>query len=318
MKKAVCRERLIFVFRPRKRYKWDAKVLFVSFEYNITIKPIKTMEHIRETIKIQKAAWDLDDLEVIPTFEMKAISDVGIVLGAFFGEKIIGMIYGYHHFPDRHYSHMMAVLPEWQSKGIGYLLKRTHRELALNSPHNVNYIEWTVDPLLPNNAYLNFAKLGGICRKYYIDYYGDASSFGLYKGLPTDRFLVEWPIRAERVKRRIKHYKEDRVHVDKLLSKSPPINEIKNDKWKEIKKIGTSLERFTVQVPHDFHKLRVEQPQIALDWRLKFREVCLETLSNGWIVVDYHSFIKNHSRINFYEFAREEVLEQNEIFGIKK
>ena len=289
----------------------------MELEKILTVKPIKTMEEIKQTIRIQKAAWDLVDLEVIPTFEMKAISDVGIVLGAFTKEnEIIGMIYGYHHFPDRHYSHMMAVLPEWQGKGVGFFLKKAHRRIALNSEHIVNFIEWTVDPLLPNNAFLNFSKLGGICRKYYVDYYGDASAFGLYRGLPTDRFLVEWPIRSERAERRIKDYKKDRVSKEELLKRSPPINNIKDDRWVSLDRDIDSLRSFSVQVPADFQRLRKEKLQIAIDWRIRFRDISQKTLGKGWVIIDYHSFKEDDKRTNFYEFIRKEEIDKDEILGV--
>ncbi len=270
---------------------------------NFTIRKVKTMEEIHGIVEIQRRAWDLVDLEIVPTFEMKAVADVGIVLAAFDqNEKPIGFIYGFHQFPDVHYSHMMAVLPEWQSRGIGLELKKAHREIALDSVHRVNYIKWTVDPLLPNNAYLNFAKLGAYSSKYYVNYYGDPSGFGLYEGLPTDRFVITWPIRSQKVERRIKDYRIDRVSEQELIARSPPINEIQDDRWKKVREFHT-LESFTVRVPSNFREIK-NRGDVAMEWRLKFRELCLSVFAKGWKAIDYHSFKTNENRVNYYEFSK--------------
>ena len=262
------------------------------------------MEEIRKLADIQRQAWGLEDLEIVPTFEMKAISDVGILLAAFDQEnEPIGFIYGFHQFPDIHYSHMMAVVPSMQGTGVGYEMKKTHRTMALGSPHRVNYIKWTVDPLLPNNAYLNFAKLGSYCDKYYIDYYGDASGFELYKGLATDRFLVTWPIRSQRVEERMKNYKAHRISKEELLEQSPPVNAVKENKWMGTQDF-TRHESFSVQVPSDFHSIRKTNLEIAIHWRTQFRNLCVQAFASGWKVIDYHSFGESSSRENYYEFSK--------------
>ncbi len=269
------------------------------------IKPITTMQEIHGIVEIQRQAWQLSDLEIVPTFEMKAVASVGIALVALSNTGTpIGYIYGFHNFPDNHYSHMMAVLPEWQGKGVGYALKKAHRDLALSSPHKVNNILWTVDPLLPNNAYLNFAKLGAVCSKYYVDYYGSAEDFGLYSGLPTDRFLITWPIRTQRVERRMSDYKVDRVSETDLLERSPVINEIVEGKWVSTRDFKSETS-FSLQVPTNFQWLRKNKLETALDWRYKFRELCLEALAKGWHVIDYHSFSEKGLRRNYYEFSQE-------------
>ena len=261
------------------------------------------MEEIHGIVEIQRQAWQLSDLEIVPTFEMKAVSDIGIALVALDTKNTpIGYIYGFHNFPHNHYSHMMAVLPEWQGKGVGFELKKAHRKLALASSHRVDNILWTVDPLLPNNAYLNFAKLGAVCSKYYVDYYGSAEDFGLYAGLPTDRFLITWPIRSKRVERRMKNYREDRVSEQDLLNNSPCINTIRNNEWIETREYN-GMESFTVQVPANFQWLRQYKLDIALQWRFKFRDLCLKAIENGYHVIDYHSFSEKDLRRNYYEFS---------------
>jgi predicted GNAT superfamily acetyltransferase len=61
-------------------------------------------------------------------------------------------------------------------------------------------MEWTFDPLEIKNAHLNIARLGAIARLYMRNIYGPSTS-PLQGGLPTDRLVVEWWLRSERVRR---------------------------------------------------------------------------------------------------------------------
>ena len=179
-----------------------------------SIRKVTNMQEIHGIVEVQRQAWDMPDIEVVATFEMKAVSDIGVVLVAIDMEnKPIGFIYAFPEFPNYHYSHMMATLPDWQGKGVGFAMKKYHRTIAIESRHHIDRIRWTVDPLLPNNAYLNFTKLGGVCSKYYPNYYGDPSEIGIYKGIPTDRFLLEWFIRDLRFLRSQRHL---RIHQPSL------------------------------------------------------------------------------------------------------
>lgn len=254
-------------------------------------------------VDVQRQAWQMKDIGITPNFEIKAVSDAGFVYVALHKEQVIGFIYGYHHFPDIHYSHMMAVLPEFQGHNVGFLLKKFHREEALRSQFPVNSIQWTVDPLLPNNAYLNFAKLGCYCDVYKVNYYGDPSGDGveIYAGVPTDRFKVVWPIKSPRAKQRMHNLKQDRVNTSTLLQRSPVINDIVELQYRPRDgKISTS---FCVEVPQDYQTIRQFHQQTALDWRITFRDICLKYFSQGYKVIDYHSQVDAGERKNYYEFS---------------
>ncbi len=266
------------------------------------IKRVETMDEIHGIVEIQRQAWQMDDLGIVPTFEMKAVASVGTVLVALDeNDTAIGFIYAYDQLPDAHYSHMMAVLPEWHGKSIGYELKKVHFKIAREN--NIKHIRWTVDPLLPNNAYLNFAKLGGICNEYYVDYYGspDAEGISIYAGLDTDRFLLDWRINDERVGRRMDNYKLDRITEDALFKKCNPVNTIENNLPKAIDGLMEQSTAFIVQIPSDFQQIREQEQDKAKVWRSFFREICLEYFKKGWYVLDYHSFNREK---NYYEFGK--------------
>lgn len=266
------------------------------------IHQVNSMDEIHQIVDIQRQAWKMPDLEIVATFEMKAVSDFGVVLVAVDNtKKSIGFIYAFPEFPHYHYSHMMAVLPEWDGKGVGFALKQYHRNLALKSEFNIDRIRWTVDPLLPNNAYLNFAKLGGRSSKYYVNYYGDPESIGLYSGLPTDRLMIEWFLNDERTERRMKNYRLDRISRSDLFSRSPAINKIENSRWVNLNNSDQSWQ-FSVQVPANYQELRKNNIELAIAWRIIFRKLCLNYFEKGWEITDYHSFKGKGKRENYYEF----------------
>lgn len=273
----------------------------VSFK----VRQVETMDEIKGIITVQKLAWKMSDLEVVPSFEMKAVASFSTVLIAVDdSENVIGFIYSLPH-SDRSkiYSHMMATLPEWQGKGVGFAMKKVHREIALQSEVQINSIVWTVDPLLTNNSYLNFAKLGGVCSTYYPNYYGDPEEVGIYKGIPTDRFLLEWYIGTEKVERRMKDFKSDRIDKETMLQRSPVINKIVDNRFEPIDN-STYTNNFSVEVPSDYQTLKNHSLEIAIEWRIEFRRICQENFEEGWEIIDFHSFLQDGKRRNYYEFAK--------------
>lgn len=271
-----------------------------------SIYRVTSLSELQGIVEVQRQAWGMSDLEIVPSSTLKAVTSFGTVLIAVDRLKeVIGFICAFPYFPDKHYSDMMAILPHWQGKGVGFALKKFHREIALNSEVPINSIVWTVDPLLTNNSYLNFSKLGGLSSIYYPDYYGDQEEIGIYKGLPTDRFLIEWQIRTDKVAKRMNDYKVDRITLSTLLERSPAINSIHkeqctiNDKFKP----RTS---FCVEVPANFQHLKNQNIEIAKDWRMKFRKICMKYFDTSWEISDFHTFLEYDIRRNYYEFTEKE------------
>jgi len=94
------------------------------------------------------------------------------------------------------HSHMLAVRQTRRNRGLGAQLKWEQRREALS--RGIKYMEWTFDPLVIPNAFLNIHRLGAISRAYLVDFYGVSSS-RLQGGLPTDRLLAEWELDSPRV-----------------------------------------------------------------------------------------------------------------------
>ncbi|MHA2365420.1 MAG: GNAT family N-acetyltransferase [Candidatus Hodarchaeales archaeon] len=285
----------------------------------ISIRKIKTIKEVNALADLMQEIWDLDDREVVPIFEMKAVSSFGTVIGAFLTSdktKPVGYIYAFPKFPNRHYSHMMGVHPKYQSKKIGFQLKKVHREIALDQKNpSIEAIEWTVDPLLPNNAFLNFRKLGVICNVYYDDYYGIADEVGIYPSLPTDRLLVEWFLNSKRVCQRFDSEKtltapfnstEEFLNIIKPITDSTFENNIlKCPNIFDIDKLKPEEINVSVEVPAQFLLDTNTSKKWAKDWRLYFRKLCHTFFQKKFFLVDYFSFIDDNTRRNFYVFTKD-------------
>ncbi len=159
---------------------------------------------MREVEQLQREIWGVEDLEVYPALALKPQKEVGaILIGAFAGGRMVGFVFGFPGILEGEtiiHSDMLGILPAYRSHSLGYLLKCAQREEAM--ARGIKRITWTFDPLQSRNAHLNFAKLGVIADRYYVDYYGTTSSF-LHR-FGTDRLWVTWLLTSERVESRLR------------------------------------------------------------------------------------------------------------------
>lgn len=153
---------------------------------------------------LQQAVWSFDPIDVVSHHILTVAAETGgQVLGAFDGDRMVGFAQSFAAIRGGKvylHSHMVAVSPEYQNRGIGRLLKMAQREDAM--ARGIDLIEWTFDPLETRNAYFNLARLGAIVRRYVPDFYGSSSS-PLHANLPTDRLVAEWRLTSPRVQARL-------------------------------------------------------------------------------------------------------------------
>jgi predicted GNAT superfamily acetyltransferase len=166
------------------------------------IAPVKTLADFEQAVDVQLAVWGYSDSDLIPKRVFIVAERIGgQVLGAYDGRALVGFamaLPGYRDGRPYLHSHMLAVLPEYRNAGLGRRLKLAQRDDALE--RGIDLMEWTFDPLEIKNAHLNIARLGAIARRYMRNIYGPSTS-PLQGGLPTDRLVVEWWLRSERVRR---------------------------------------------------------------------------------------------------------------------
>ncbi len=166
---------------------------------NIVVRHCDSLGEFEACVAIQRTVWGEDITVPAPLFVV-AKETGGQVLGAFEGARMAGFtlaLVGIHDGRPLLHSHMTAVLPEFQNRGIGRLLKLAQREDALL--RGITLVEWTFDPLELRNAYFNLMRLGAVVRRYIPNCYGITGS-PLHAGLPTDRLMAEWRLDSQRVK----------------------------------------------------------------------------------------------------------------------
>lgn len=264
---------------------------------DIIIRDLTTYEECVQVRQVQQACWGFTGGEgLYPPVLLTASQNGGTVLGAFDGDKMVGYLFGFlglheNRGPLKLCSQTMGVLPEYRGRGIAEQLKWAQRERALRL--GLKLITWTYDPLEGPNAYLNLRKLHGIVRTYKRNVYGE--HFGaLNEGLPTDRFLVEWWI--ERIADgglRIADGKE----ITRVEGSGAEQRLIKYD-------LEAEDEAVRVETPVNIQAIRQENLPLALEWRLKTREIFETYFARGYLAVDFTREERGGASRNLYTLWR--------------
>jgi predicted GNAT superfamily acetyltransferase len=227
----------------------------------------------------------------------------GVVLGAIAEGKLLGFLYaflGRYHGRLIHWSHMMAVEKRHRDKGLGFRMKLAHRELALQE--GIKSICWTYDPLQSRNALLNVARLAARVEEYIPDCYGHFASV-IEKGLPSDRFVVNWQINSARVARRLRGPARPPFNLD-----LPRINETGRNKEGFIvnREISPSFiePRLLLEIPTNTDEMRLRAMKLARQWRLETRRMFLRAVESGCRVLDFFVSETGGDRRAFYVLGR--------------
>ena len=148
------------------------------------IRELTVPEEFDACMDLQRDGFGWSDVELMPMrFFVVSRHIGGLVLGAFEAGKMVGFlsaIPGIRNGKPYWHSHILAVASIHRNSGIGTSLKFAQKEQALQ--RGIRLIEWTFDPMMSRNAYLNIEKLGVIVRRYYPSFYGK----------DRDRLVAEW------------------------------------------------------------------------------------------------------------------------------
>ena len=223
------------------------------------IRDCLSIEDYAACLEMQRSVWGFEALDITPlrSFVITRRGG-GFTLGAFDNSgKLLGFAHALPAFDEKlrpyYYSQMLAVDPAMQNTGIGVSLKLAQRERALKT--GIELMTWTFDPLQSRNAYFNLVKLGGVIRNYMVNYYGNQSTSVLHRGLDTDRVLVQWWMRSQRV-----------------------IDAIGGQHFKE--KVGAIIE-----VPREIEVIKRRDMEEARNWQLKVRTEFQNRLGEGMFCV---------------------------------
>lgn len=159
----------------------------------IEIRRLSTLADADEVVRVQIETWG--EQQVVPREMIRAMTSAGdLVQGAFRRGRMVGFALGFMAADDEGthlHSHMLAVIPDEQGRGIGYSLKMAQRDAALEA--GVTLMRWTFDPLIARNAHLNLSKLGASADGFTRNFYGDMSD-AINEGERTDRLWVQWDL----------------------------------------------------------------------------------------------------------------------------
>ena len=271
----------------------------------IAYRDLTTLEEFAQVVELERVIWGPGYDEVVPVPILTVtVKRGGILIGAFDGDAMIGFVYslpGIKAGKPMQWSHMLGVLDESRSAGVGRELKLRQRERALSM--ELDLIEWTYDPMQAMNAHLNFAKLGVIVEEYEENVYGESSS-PLHRGNPTDRFVAAWRIREPHVARRIAASGPFVIRTSEL-SDAVPVNRIEpSGDWFESVDVDLSLDarRLLVHIPTGFTDMLLRNPELALAWRICTRAIFTTYFDRGYKAVDF--MLDREARKGTYLLAR--------------
>src|SRR5436190_8001957 len=208
----------------------------------ISFRDLTTLDEFAAVVELERDIWGpgYDDVVPVPILAI-TVRRGGILIGAFEGDRLVGFVYsipGIKHNKPTQWSHMLGVIAEYRSAGLGRELKLLQRDRALAM--NLELIEWTYDPLQAANAHLNFAKLGVVVGEYEENVYGESAS-PLHRGNPTDRFVAEWWIRKPHVERRLAPAGPLAFGTVELAD-ARPVNSVAAGDWLESVDVDLSLD----------------------------------------------------------------------------
>jgi len=255
----------------------------------ISIQPVQTVEECRLIEQLQLEIWNSSVQEVVPDHLLWTIAKEGgvVLLARTEAGQPIGFAYGFIGLTEdkrpKLASHQAGVLPHYQDQGLGYQLKLAQRDLVL--ARGLDLITWTFDPLQGRNARFNLRKLGAVGHTYLRDLYGSMRD-ELNRGLPTDRFKLEWWLTSEHVVSRINNASPEQWPP---ASTCPVINTTRLERGLPVPQASFDLpptDCCLVEIPDDIQYLKDVDPDLALQWRLHTRELFETLFDQGYTAID--------------------------------
>lgn len=268
----------------------------------ITIRPLFGLEEMRAMVELQRTYWGEDAESVVPAQMLFSLANHGgHVLAAFDGDQPVGMLVGFigtdSAVTDRPalanlqlVSKRMVVLPDYRGAGIGFRLKAAQRDLA--NQQGIRLVTWTFDPVMALNAHLNLRKLGGVCTRYYQDYYGTVEDGGLVLLGTSDRLCVDWWVTSRRVEERLRGKRNDLTLEQVLAAGAPILNPAESGAagWPVPRSAPPQFGEGALallEIPPDFNGLLAQDVELARDWRSHTRAMFVQAFARGFIVSDF-------------------------------
>lgn len=266
----------------------------------LRLHDLTTLDHFRQVERLEGEIWGPIDLVPVPILAV-TVRRGAVLVGAWDGDRLAGFVYSFPVLRPlakeppwvSHWSHLLAVHPDYRGGGTGRDLKLAQRDRVLAL--GLDLIEWTYDPLQAPNAHLNFVTLGTVVEEYEENVYGESAS-PLHGGLPTDRFVCQWWIRRPHVERRVHPLGLPLVAREAI--DAPVVNVTRAaGSWLECVELDTARTepRLAVDIPPDYTAMLAAAPDLARSWRFETREIFTAYFAAGYRVVDF-SLDRAHGR----------------------
>ena len=164
-----------------------------AVEANVEVRRLRTLAAADEAMAVMRETWG--DNQTVPRELLRAFeASENLLQGAYRSGAMVGFALGFFGRDDDGFnlhSHMLAVMPDLRTSGVGYALKLAQRAAVAET--GVKRIRWTFDPLVARNAYFNLTKLGAVADGFERDFYGDMDDT-LNAGERSDRLMVRWDV----------------------------------------------------------------------------------------------------------------------------
>jgi predicted GNAT superfamily acetyltransferase len=246
---------------------------------DIVIRECTAIDELDNCVQLQREVFGLPDLEISPRRHLIVSRQAGgWTLGAFVQEindwRLVGFV---HHLAAVRgsevfgYSHMMAVDPAYQNKGVGARLKWSQRQRAIQEGRS--FVKWTWDPMQARNAYFNLNRLGVTVSSYAVNFYGTdyATSPVLAgaepAGIDSDRLFADWQLQSHRV------------------------TELANGAPASDGPVPTKPEA-VIDIPPNWTKLCQESPSQAKDEQLRVRDEFQKAFAAGLIAAAFERSVE--------------------------
>jgi len=236
----------------------------------VVLRELETPEEYAETEEVSKAAWRFTDRAVSPASDLVAATHAGgLTAAAYEGKRMLAFVHGIPRVDlgqRAQHSHLLAVRPEAQGRGLAADLKLFQRRWCLD--RGISLVTWTYDPFLVKNARLNLVRLGGTVRTLLPNFYGVMG--GIYASLPTDRFEVTWRLLDPEVERAA-------AGAPRLSPPDSPDLPIAT-----LRSLPSSAERTALPFPAGAPKTYRSDPERSLREKRSFRKLATELFRRGY------------------------------------
>jgi chorismate synthase len=255
---------------------------------DVRIRPARERADFDACVELQRAVWGLGDIEVTSAIQMIATTFAGgfVHLAEAADGTPVGFAYAFPALtrgPHLH-SDMVAVLPDYQGRGVGVRLKWAQRDGALS--RGLDRITWTYDPLQAVNAHLNLRRLGAVATEFHQNFYG-LTTASLHHGFPTDRLVVTWQLNAPRVVERAAAGEPPPVEA------APDLPRVNDVRWQagwpvsSEPRLGLDAPELLLEIPPEWDVVCRAAPRVAQDWQAKVRAALQAYFDSGYVAGDF-------------------------------